>query len=179
MINMAGIITGNEILKRVEDGRIRISDFNPDNINPNSYNLTLDNNLKMYATEILDSRDHNGTKDIIIGEDGIILQPGRIYIGSTKESVWQDNDLVPMLSGRSSYARLGIDIHKTAGFGDVGFHGTWTLEIAVTQPVIIYQNTKICQIYFMPVCGEPGPVYSGKYISQQGATPSLAYMDTI
>ena len=174
---MGGIITGNEIIRRVMNGQIAITNFDPANVNPNSYNLTLDNHLKLYKEEILDSREENKTIDLEINEDGIMLKPGRIYIGSTVESTFQTDDLVPMLSGRSSYARLGIDIHKTAGFGDVGFHGTWTLEIAVTQPVIIYPNTKICQIYFMPVCGVAGPIYEGKYIGQKGATPSMAFKD--
>ena len=101
------------------NGQIAISNFDPANVNPNSYNLTLDNHLKLYKEEILDSREENKTIDLEINEDGIMLKPGRIYIGSTVESTFQTDDLVPMLSGRSSYARLGIDIHKTAGFGRI------------------------------------------------------------
>ena len=94
---MGGIITGNEIIRRVMYGQIAISNFDPANVNPNSYNLTLDNHLKLYKEEILDSREENKTIDLEINEDGIMLKPGRIYIGSTVESTFQTDDLVPML----------------------------------------------------------------------------------
>jgi deoxycytidine triphosphate deaminase len=55
---------------------------------------------------------------------------------------------VPMLEGRSSTGRLGLFIHVTAGFGDIGFAGFWTLEIFCVQPVKIYPDVEICQIYY-------------------------------
>ena len=58
-----------------------------------------------------------------------------------------------MLEGRSSVGRLGLFIHVTAGFGDVGFAGYWTLEMFCIHPIVIYPNVEICQIYYHTIQG--------------------------
>ena len=86
-------------------------------------------------------------------------------------------NLVPMLEGRSSVGRLGLYIHVTAGFGDVGFAGYWTLEISCIQPVRIYAGTEICQIYYHTLEGDFIPYKSGKYQHNTDIQPSLLYRD--
>ncbi|MDU5233464.1 dCTP deaminase domain-containing protein, partial [Negativicoccus succinicivorans] len=85
--------------------------------------------------------------------------------------------LVPMLEGRSSVGRLGLFIHVTAGFGDVGFAGYWTLEMFCVQPIKIYPNVEICQIYYHLIEGDYEPYKSGKYQHNEGIQPSLLYKD--
>lgn len=70
----------------------------------------------------------NAVKKLIIPEEGLLLEPRRLYLGRTNEFTKTDK-YIPMLEGRSSTGRLGLFIHVTAGFGDVGFAGFWTLEI--------------------------------------------------
>lgn len=82
-----------------------------------------------------------------------------------------------MLEGRSSIGRLGLFIHVTAGFGDVGFSGYWTLEMFCVQPIRIYAGVEICQIYFHTVLGEADSYNGGKYQNNQGIQPSLLYKD--
>ena len=82
-----------------------------------------------------------------------------------------------MLEGRSSTGRLGLFIHVTAGFGDIGFAGYWTLEIFCVQPIRIYPNTQICQIYYHDIHGEYDLYSSGKYQNNTGIQPSLMYKD--
>lgn len=53
-------------------------------------------------------------------EEGLLLEPDRLYLGRTNEYTYTEG-FVPMLEGRSSVGRLGLFIHVTAGFGDVGF----------------------------------------------------------
>jgi dCTP deaminase len=84
---------------------------------------------------------------------------------------------VPMLEGRSSVGRLGLYIHVTAGFGDVGFAGYWTLEIQCVQPIRIYPHVEICQIYYHTIQGEYDEYHSGKYQNNSGIQPSLLYAD--
>ncbi|NUM42822.1 MAG: dCTP deaminase, partial [Leptospiraceae bacterium] len=86
-------------------------------------------------------------------------------------------NLVPMLEGRSSIGRLGMFVHITAGFGDVGFKGYWTLEISVIHPLIVYPNVQICQIFYHTIEGEIVEYKSGKYQANQGIQPSLLYKD--
>jgi len=131
------ILSGLEIKKQVENKNIIIEPFNEECINPNSYNLRLHNELLVYEDHVLDMKLPNKTKKIIIPEEGLILEPGKLYLGRTVEYTKTDK-FVPMLEGRSSIGRLGLFIHVTAGFGDIGFSGFWTLEIHCIQPVKIY-----------------------------------------
>ena len=82
-----------------------------------------------------------------IPEGGVMLTPHRLYLARTVERT-ETRNLVPMLEGRSSVGRLGLFIHVTAGFGDVGFCGFWTLEMFCVQPVRIYAGVEIGQIFY-------------------------------
>ena len=172
------ILGGKEIINRQEIGDIFISGFDKNKVNPNSYNLTLNNKLLVYDIEdgFLDMKSVNKCSEIIIPEDGLILQPGKLYLARTNERTVTHN-LVPMLEGRSSIGRLGMAIHITAGFGDVGFDGYWTLEISVTHPLKIYPNVEICQIYYHTICGNYNEYSSGKYQKNKDVQPSLLYKD--
>jgi dCTP deaminase len=68
-------------------------------------------------------------------------------------------------------------IHVTAGFGDVGFSGFWTLEIFVIQPLRIYPGVEICQIYYHNIDGEYEHYISGKYQNNSEIQPSLLFKD--
>lgn len=120
--------------------------------------------LREYA---LDPKKDNETEDIKIPEEGYVLLPGTLYLGETVEYT-ETTGYVPKIDGRSTTGRLGIVIHLTAGFGDNGFKGKWTLEITVTHPVIVYPNMEIGQLYFEEIQGDTSMKYEGKYQNQQG-----------
>ena len=155
------ILSGKEIQKRINNDII-IEPFIEQRINPNSYNLSLHNELLLYKDSILDMKKDNRVDRIIIPSSGLILNPNRLYLGRTVEYT-ETKNLVPMLEGRSSIGRLGLFVHVTAGFGDVGFKGYWTLEIFCVQPVKIYPNVEICQIYFHTLEGDYDNYTSSKY----------------
>lgn len=169
------ILSGREILKHIGK-EIIISPFSEKRLNPNSYNLTLSNELLVYENEVLDIKKPNNSKKIIIPESGLQLNPNKLYLGRTNEFTKTDK-YVPMLEGRSSTGRLGLFVHITAGFGDIGFSGYWTLEIFCVQPVIIYPNIEICQIYYHNILGEYDLYSSKKYQNNKGIQPSLMYKD--
>jgi len=169
------ILSGREILRHIGK-EIIIEPFHQSRINPNSYNLSLANELLVYEDNVLDMKKPNTTRKITIPEEGLLLEPNRLYLGRTNEYTKSDR-FVPMLEGRSSTGRLGLFIHVTAGFGDIGFAGYWTLEIFCVQPVIIYPNVEICQIYYHDICGEYDLYSSGKYQNNTGIQPSLMYKD--
>ena len=169
------ILSGIEIQNRL--GRdIIIEPFSPEQLNPNSYNLRLHNELLVYRGDVLDMKKPNETEKLLIPPEGLVLQAGRLYLGRTKEYTKTEN-LVPMLEGRSSVGRLGLTIHVTAGFGDVGFAGFWTLEISCVQPVRIYPDVEICQIYYHTIEGDHQDYRSGKYQNNTGIQPSLLYKE--
>lgn len=125
------ILSGKEIQRHIGK-EIIIEPFDQSRVNPNSYNLTLHNELLVYENHELDMKKLNPTKRITIPEEGLVLEPNRLYLGRTNEFT-KTEGFVPMLEGRSSTGRLGLFIHVTAGFGDVGFAGYWTLEIFCIQ----------------------------------------------
>lgn len=169
------ILSGKEIESRVGD-EIIIEPYDRNRLNPNSYNLTLHNELLVYDEPVLDMKKENGTERIVIPPEGLILEPNKLYLGRTVEFT-ETNKYVPMLEGRSSIGRLGLFVHVTAGFGDVGFKGYWTLEIFCVQPVKIYSGVEICQIYYHTIEGDFEKYSSGKYQANSGIQPSMLYMD--
>ena len=170
------ILSGIEIENHINNGDIEITPFDKSQINPNSYNLRLYEKLLVYTDDILDMKKPLNTTELIIPESGLVLQPGKLYLGRTFEHT-STRKFVPMLEGRSSVGRLGIYIHITAGFGDVGFNGYWTLEIQCIHPVKIYPMVKICQIYYHTISGQYFTYEKGKYQNNQGIQPSLFYKD--
>lgn len=169
------ILSGLEIKKKLGT-EIKIEPFNEKALNPNSYNLRLHNELLVYDEECLDMKKENKIKKLIIPEEGLILEPGKLYLGRTLEYT-ETNNYVPMLEGRSSIGRLGLYVHVTAGFGDVGFKGYWTLEIHCVEAIKVYPNVEVCQIYYHTIEGDWVKYESGKYQNNEGVQPSLLYKD--
>ncbi len=169
------ILSGKEIASRIGDDII-IDPYDKDKLNPNSYNLSLHDELLVYKDLPLDMKEQNGFEKRSIPKDGLVLEPNRLYLGRTIEYT-ETNNLVPMLEGRSSVGRLGLFVHVTAGFGDVGFKGYWTLEIFCIQPIRIYSGVEVCQIYYHTIEGDFEGYTSGKYQNNSGIQPSLLYRD--
>jgi len=169
------ILSGLEIERRLGTD-IVIEPYERRLLNPNSYNLRLSDELMVYKNHVLDMATPNEYERLTIPPEGMLLETGKLYLGRTLEYTGTEN-LVPMLEGRSSVGRLGLFIHVTAGFGDVGFKGFWTLEILCVQPVRIYPGVAICQIFYHTLEGNYDTYKSGKYQNNQGIQPSLLYKD--
>lgn len=169
------ILSGKEIAKNIGK-TIFIEPYDESRVNPNSYNLSLHNELLVYESHELDMKKPNATKKITIPEEGLLLEPGKLYLGRTVEHT-STQTFVPMLEGRSSTGRLGLFIHVTAGFGDIGFSGYWTLEIFCIQPIKIYPRAEVCQIYFHDIHGEYDLYSSDKYQDNDDIQPSMMYKD--
>ncbi|MHC2990373.1 deoxycytidine triphosphate deaminase [Pontibacter sp. HJ8] len=146
------ILTDKQILAEIEKGTILIEPFKRSGLGTNSYDVHLGRYLATYRDEVLDARLHNEIDVFDIPEEGIVLRPDTLYLGVTLEYT-ETHAHVPFLEGKSSVGRLGIDIHATAGKGDVGFCNTWTLEISVTQPVRVYHGMPIGQLIYFEVSG--------------------------
>jgi len=197
------ILLKNEIKKAIKKGKIKFSG-NIKNIGPNSVDVTLGKTFKtLVPTKIgrtkngdyffkekklpkdffLDVRKENKVYEFEIPDDGIILQPGQLYIAGTIEIAGSD-ELVPMYEGRSSMARLGIQSHISAGFGDIGFKDKWTLEIIVVHPIKIYPDMRIGQVAFHTVnkkalkkLKRSKELYNSKYSNNNAAKTSLSFKD--
>lgn len=173
---MIELLTETEIRKRIEAGDIVINPFDPRCLNPNSYDVHLHDELLTYRLPVLDVDRENPVEVIKIPPEGIVLQPGRLYLGRTVEHT-ETKNLIPMYDGRSSLGRIGLFSHITAGFGDIGFTGTWTLELTTVQPVRIKPGIRIGQLFFHTPDGEIGKTYDGKYQGQTDIRPSEMFKD--
>ncbi len=165
------ILSDKKILQQIEKKNIIITPFNPAALGSNSYDVTLGKWLACYNVFTLDAKKHNELNNFEISKSGFILQPGVLYLGVTAEYT-ETHEHVPFLEGKSSTGRLGINIHATAGKGDVGFCGHWTLEISVIHPVRIYAGMPIGQLIYFAIDGEVGVKYNkkenAKYRNQHG-----------
>lgn len=169
------ILSGSEIKAQI-GSNIKIEPYHEDQVNPNSYNLTLHDEMLVYEEIILDMKRPNRFRRMTIPAEGMVLQPNQLYLARTIEYT-ETRNFVPMLEGRSSIGRLGLFVHVTAGFGDVGFCGFWTLEMFAVQPVRIYPGVQVCQIFYHSIEGEVTDYKSSKYQHNTDIQPSMLYKE--
>lgn len=171
------ILSDRLIREAIARKQIVIEPFREKSLGCNSYDVHLGSSLAFYLDEVLDAKKPPTVKHVDIPDDGYVLYPNKLYLGVTEEYT-ETNGYVPWLDGKSSVGRLGIFIHCTAGRGDVSFHGYWTLEIVVVEPVRVYKGMPIGQLSYFEV----GPVdmpydqkQHAKY-SHQGPLPQESRM---
>ena len=157
------ILSGLKIKEEVLKKRIFIEPFNEELLNPNSYNYRLGNVLYELVDDVIDPRKKCKYKKIVLGSEGYVLKPNKVYLGSTKEVIGSDN-YDTQLIGRSSVGRLGLFLQVTAPLGHVGCKLNWTLELKVVQPLRIYKGMKIGQVTFWCMDGNDEINYkNGRY----------------
>ena len=155
------ILTDIKIKAAIEKGEIVIEPFRPECLGTNSYDVHLGKHMAVYQDQHLDAKKHNSVRHFDIPDDGFVIEPGELYLGVTEEYT-ETHSTVPFLEGKSSIGRLGIDIHATAGKGDVGFCNTWTLEISCVKPVRIYAGMPIGQLIYFKIEGDVENYYNKK-----------------
>jgi dCTP deaminase len=184
------ILTGPEILEAVKSGDIEIDPFVREHVNPASFDLTLGDEVLQYVLpgvvrfmgqhkiyehrSFLDSKIENDYVRTFLS-DGLILEPGNLYLMHTVERVMAKR-FVCVLDGKSSLGRLGVSIHQTAGYGDCGFNGQYTMEVTCVLPVRLYAGMRVAQIRFHTVRGVVAK-YDGNYVGDRakGPVPSMSW----
>ncbi|MEO7314291.1 MAG: dCTP deaminase [Ginsengibacter sp.] len=166
------ILSDNRILEEIEKKTIIIKPYNREKLGSNSYDVHLGKNLAIYVDVVLDAKKHNKVTHFEIPEEGFILNPNQLYLGVTLEYT-ETHAHVPFLEGKSSTGRLGIDIHATAGKGDIGFCGHWTLEISCKIPVRIYAGMPIGQLIYFPLEGDVLVPYDKKGNAKYSYQPDM------
>ena len=177
------ILSDRTIMKKIKDGEIGISPPPSDEqIQPSSIDLRLGQEFykPIHTEEALDIKNTEPSYSLLKA-NAVILPPNEFILGTTIESVKIPSNLCARVEGRSSVARLGIQV-ECGGFIDSGFEGQITLEIKnqSNQAIILYENMRICQIVFEEVDSVPNRVYGeagNKYQNQTGVTGSLIFFD--
>lgn len=160
-------------------------------LGPSSFDLRLGYSFGMLDTrlvEMVDTKDMTAYQEFVeerehTREDGIVIHPGEFVLGSSLETITVPTDMVARIEGRSSYGRLGIVVHATAGYIDPGFTGQITLEMQNlgNAPVKLYPEDRICQIVFEAMTREADTPYGektdAKYMRQTGATSSRLHRE--
>ena len=140
---------------------IGMSGFDPEHLNPASYDLTLSPVIRASTglKGILDvaAIEPGYTRVLEMGENGMVLFPGEFILAATNEVVTIPQDLAARVEGKSSLGRIGLAVHITAGFIDPGFHGSITLEIVnlLGRPIRLRPNMRIAQIAFIRMAARP------------------------
>jgi len=165
------ILSDKRILEEIEQLTIKIEPFDRASLGTNSYDVHLSKHIAVYKDAVLDAKKHNTIEHFEIPAEGLVLQPGTLYLGVTQEYT-ETHSHVPFLEGKSSTGRLGIDIHATAGKGDVGFCGNWTLEISCKLPVRVYEGMPVGQLIYFPVEGEILVRYNNKKDAKYSGQPN-------
>ena len=171
------ILSGREIEKEI-GSKIVIDPYSPRQLNPNSYNLRLNDVLLCYTEFPLDMHRAPVTEELRIPAEGLVLEPHRLYLGSTIEYT-ETHGYVPLLEGRSSIGRLGMVVHITAGFGDVGFCGHWTLEMYTIHPLRVYSGVEVCQICYHTIDSNARTYQGSKYQHNRGVQASKLHTEFV
>lgn len=202
------LMSDKEIREAMANGEIELGGFDPLYIGPSSVDLHLDNNAMILSDELMSSSDSLIQQDSIDGKthipikgidvtdkkksaslfaeykgwDNIIIYPKEFYILSSVERIKLAPDIAGFMHGRSSLARMGLNIHA-AGFFDPGFEGTATLEVVnfTKWPIKLPKHIRICQMVFMRTgtpCDVPYNKKSdSKYVGQTGPTVTGVHSD--
>ncbi|MFG1879316.1 hypothetical protein ACGFIV_31200 [Sphaerisporangium sp. NPDC049003] len=155
------ILTGSEIVRQREAGRITLEPFSAEQVNPNSYNYRLGPTLRTHRGLVIDVLGDHSTREVAIPGHGFVLRPGRVYLGTTVERIGSEH-YVPSLIGRSSLGRLGVYLQVSADLGNLGAIHRWTLELVVCQPIRVYAGMVVGQVSFWAPSGERRP-YDGHF----------------
>lgn len=206
MSNIGGILTASAIEHEIYvTNHIIITPYDSNQLGINSYDLRIGDHVKTicptrtekywgspdptpdgYIPAVsverqrnfieLDIREKVEYEDIKIPETGLVLEPNTLYLIPTQEYIRTDY-FEPLITGRSSMGRMGIQVHCEAGFGDIGFAGCWTLQVKVTYPTRIYPGSRMAQVYFLTPHGDITKLYHGKYQNATDALGTESYKD--
>ncbi|MFE1558863.1 deoxycytidine deaminase [Streptomyces sp. NPDC058734] len=155
------ILTSPEIQRQRDLGALTIEPFTPKQLNPVSYNYRLGPVLRTHRAERADTRGELGLDEVEIPEDGLVLMPGRVYLGTTVETIG-GSEFVTWLIGRSSVGRLGLFVQFSADLGQLGACHRWTLELKTIQPLRVYAGMVIGQVTFSTATSGRLP-YTGRF----------------
>lgn len=190
------ILTDIDIRRAIADGKIKIEPFSDDMVQPGSLEMSLGNKFRIFrydrlkAGEVIDTKngmdEPEGLTELVElkddGSEAFYLSPRELVLASTRETLAISPDIAGRIEGRSSFARIGVMVHVTAGFIHPGSSGHQTLEISnmLNIPVKLYPGLRMCQIIFStttsPAQTPYGKMKNSKYYNQQGPDRSGLFM---
>lgn len=161
------ILSNEDIKKCIKTGEIKIDPLIDDQIGPASVDLTLDNIFfqikNKYVEEGVDL-EHEDLNEMLesFTDDEVILKPGQLILGKTKEKITLAHDICGFLEGRSRYARVGLAIHVTSNFMQPGISNHQVLEMVNLSPanLILRPGLRVCQAIFIRMASRTSKPYA-------------------
>lgn len=177
-------LADSAIQHAIDRGSLRIEGLAPIRVQPSSVELHLGDEFKWWTSggeiDPLDPPAMYSANPKRSGHDWFLLEPKQFMLGHTVETVGVDSTLAAQVDGKSSLARLGLQVHMTSGFVDPGFEGQITLELfnAAPKPIRLRPGMVIAQLFIIPMWGPVQRPYGSagvdsRYQGQTGATASL------
>jgi len=169
------ILTRKAIRKALAGGDIVIDPFEPERLSPNAYDWRLGDTMRVFDEE-LDAARSTPFTELVLPPEGLVLEPGRLYLGVTYERTHSER-YAQMINGDHTIGGLGIWVHVSAPLGHVGHAINWTLEIRVARPVRVYPRMTFGKIVFLVAHGPLASYQSDgvKYTSTAGIDISRLY----
>ena len=167
------VLIGNEIDKALKKKLIIIEPFEKSQLGPGSIDLSLGNDFRIFKkrSKVYHVENHSHfqdiTKEVHVKDGGyIVIKPGEMILGITKEKITLADNISGRLEGRSRFARFGLAVHVTAGFMHPGISNHQVLEIVNLghAPLALYPGTRICQFIFEKCSGRAK--YRGRFVKQ-------------
>jgi dCTP deaminase len=184
------LLSDRDIRAEVTAGRVALTPFDPEMIQPSSVDVRLDRMFRVFENHRYPHIDPAQEQSELTrqvepeGDEPFILHPGEFVLGSSYEIVTLPDDIAARLEGKSSLGRLGLLTHSTAGFIDPGFSGHVTLELSnvATLPIKLWPGMKIGQLCFFRLSSPSehpygSSVYGSRYQGQRGPTPSRSWVN--
>jgi dCTP deaminase len=182
------VLSDRDIKELLKLGELVIDSIEEEQIGSCSVDLRLGSTFRVFKhAEVTHVDPKEGLSDDLMelvtkDSEPFIIHPGEFVLGTTIESVMIPRYIVARLDGRSSWGRLGIIVHSTAGSVHPGYVGQLTLEIANISkvPVKLWPGSKVCQIMFERLsspCEQSYAEKKSKYMNQQGPQSSKIKLD--
>ena len=180
------ILSDKKIKELISKGEIKIERKEGElYIGPSSIDLHLSGTAKLIdfpPDGIIDTYDKNSIRYRTFEFEELIIQPGDFFLLSTEEKITLSKSTAGFVSGRSSMARVGVNVH-CAGFVDPQFSGTITMEVSnfTNYPIKLHRGMRLCQIVILlttdPVEIGYGEKKDSKYQNQIDPGESKIYKD--
>jgi dCTP deaminase len=195
LLATGGVLADRSIARLVEREMLGIKPFDPKRVQPSSYDVTLDNEFRIFNNHGFVCIDPKEPMDALTttkrvpdkpqGTSGspipnyLVLHPGEFVLGQTVERLVLPDNIVCRIEGKSSLGRIGLLVHATAGFVDPGFQGRLTLELSnqAMVPIKLYPGMPIGQFSFQWTDQPVEHPYDGKYQGDESPTASRIHQD--
>ena len=166
--HMSGALSDADIRRALASGKISIARSDGISAEPTIGSASIDLTLSSFywrwkaaprfGSRVLDLASleqeqlHALLKQGLAGPDkGIVIAPGEFILARTNERVQIPATILGLLTGRSSFSRLGVSISFTQSLIAPGHDAYIPLQICNNAPhsIILYPGTRISQLMFI------------------------------